>query len=73
MYVPLSIGNQDRDPPNAPCSAERSGEGSVIFSEFIVPLFKGEEQGRYGKPLFSPFLRYSIITQPKKIYKLKKN
>ena len=30
-----------RDPPNVPCSAEGSGEGSVIFSEFSVPLFKG--------------------------------
>ena len=30
-----------RDPPNVPCSAERSKEGSVIFSEFSVPLFKG--------------------------------
>ena len=35
--VPLTY----RDPPNVPCSAERSGEGSVIFREFSVPLIKG--------------------------------
>ena len=41
-----------RDPPNVPCSAERSEEGSVIFSEFSVPLFK-KEHGRYkGTPIF---------------------
>ena len=29
------------DLPNVPCSAERSGEGSVIFNVFSVPLFNG--------------------------------
>ena len=31
-----------RDLSKVPCSEEHSGEGSVISSEFSVPLFKGE-------------------------------
>ena len=33
-----------RDPPNVPCSAERSGEGSIMFIEFSVPYNKEEAQ-----------------------------
>ena len=53
-----------RDPPNVPSSAERSGEGSVIFSEFSVPLFKGGTGKVWGTFIF-PILSYFIITEDK--------
>ena len=61
-----------RDPPNVPCSAERSGEGSVIFSEFSVPLFKGGTGKVWGTFIF-PFLSYFIFTQAKKKYKFQED
>ena len=51
------------DPPNVPCSAERSGEGSVIFSEFSVPLFKGGTGKVWGTFIFPPFISYFIFSQ----------
>ena len=52
IHLMYSTIDEDRDPPNVPCSAERSEEGSIIFSEFSVPLFK-KEHGRYkGTPIF---------------------
>ena len=55
-----------RDPQNVPCSAEHSGEGSVIFSEFIVPLFKGGTGKVWGTFNFPIFQLY----QAKKIYSI---
>ena len=64
-----------RDLPNVPCSAERSEEGSeegsVIFCEFSVPLFKGGA-GKVWGTFIIPILSYFIFTQVKKIYKFKK-
>ena len=56
-----------RDPPNVPCSAEGSGEGSVIFSEFSVPLFKGGTGKVCGTFIFHIFKLFYIY-QAKKIY-----
>ena len=56
--------NESKDPPNVPCSAERSGERSVIFSEFSVPLFKGGTGKVWGTFIF-PILSYFIITEDK--------
>ena len=47
-----------RDPPNVPCSAERSGEGSVIFNEFSVPLFKGGNREGMENLYFPQFFYY---------------
>ena len=67
---PYSKGEQGRykgtsiygsNPPNAPCSAEHSEEGSIIFNEFSVPLFKGGT-GKVWRtfifPIFQPFYIY---------------
>ena len=54
----ISSINNIRDPPNIPCSAECSGEGSVILSEFSVPLFKGGTGKVWGT--FLPKLKKNI-------------
>ena len=52
IHLMYSTIDEDRDPPNVPCSAERSEEGSVIFSEFSVPLFKGGTGKVWGTFIF---------------------
>ena len=68
----LSANQKARDPPNVPCSAECSGEGSVIFSEFSVPLFKGETGKVWGTFIFPIFQLFYIYQAKKNIYKFKK-
>ena len=61
----LFLALSSSDPPNVPCSAEHSGKGSVIFSEFSVSLFKGGTGKVWGTFIF-------LIFKLKKIYKFKK-
>ena len=55
IHLMYSTIDEDRDPPNVPCSAERSEEGSIIFSEFSVPLFKGGTGKVLGTFIFPHF------------------
>ena len=48
------------------------GKGSIIFSEFSVPLFKWE-QGRYGEPLFPHFSDILYLPKLKKYINLIKS